>query len=148
MNRLLTSPGGTATHWSAQILNGLSVYETVISAWLKLATTKKIVPPYVRFSNRVSLSSSVFLSVCCHHRVGHASLRGRPCGVQGCHKHWLERAEEPRFCDAGRCPLWVKSGHSEGSCFMSALPLKADIQRAGTENQLVARTGSHDRRTG
>jgi hypothetical protein len=29
------------------------------------------------------------------------------------------------------CPLWVISGHSEGSRFMSALPPKADILGTG-----------------
>ncbi len=54
----------------------------------------------VRFSNRALLSSSVFLSVCCQHRVGHASLRVRSC--DGCHRHWSDRAGEHRFFNAGR----------------------------------------------
>ncbi len=40
-----------------------------------------------------------------------------------------------------KCPLWVKSRHFEWSCFMSALPPKADILRVVAECPLMTQSG-------
>jgi len=42
------------------------------------------------------------------------------------------------FMIGGECPLWVKSRHSEWSCFMSALHPKADIKLHVLECPLIA----------